>query len=360
MKFTLGFILSLMLVPFLSDAQDWPNLARYKDENAKLASPAANEHRVVFMGNSITEGWVKMDSAFFSGRQYIGRGISGQTTPQMLIRFKADVIDLKPKVVVILAGTNDIAGNTGLSTLEMIEDNLSSMAVLAKANNIEVILSSVLPVYDYPWKPGLQPAEKIITLNKWIKNYALEHDCFYLDYFSSVVDERKGMKAEYSQDGVHPNLAGYKIMEPLAEKTIAIALQKSNSMAASQSPVMDHITVFVVDLDKSTKFYQDAMQLQQIPEPFKDGKHNWFRIGPHSQLHVVGGAKSTVPHDVNIHLAFRVASLPDFMKHLDQLQVKYGNFKGDSKTSQMRPDGINQVYFQDPDGYWIEVNDDKF
>ena len=165
MKYTLGLILLIMMFPFFSEAQDWPNLARYKDENAKLGAPAANENRVVFMGNSITEGWVKMDSAFFYGRSYIGRGISGQTTPQMLIRFKADVIDLKPKVVVILAGTNDIAGNTGPSTLEMIEDNLSSMSVLAKAANIEVVLSSVLPVYDYPWKPGLQPAQKIITLN---------------------------------------------------------------------------------------------------------------------------------------------------------------------------------------------------
>jgi lysophospholipase L1-like esterase/catechol 2,3-dioxygenase-like lactoylglutathione lyase family enzyme len=359
MKHPLGLILLIMIFPFFSEAQDWSNLGRYKNDNAKLSAPAANENRVVFMGNSITEGWVKMDAAFFAERSYIGRGISGQTTPQMLIRFKADVINLKPKVVVILAGTNDIAGNTGPSTLEMIEDNLSSMAEIAKANNIEVVLSSVLPVYDYPWKPGLQPAEKITTLNKWIKNYASEHDCFYLDYFSSFVDNRYGMKAEYSPDGVHPNLAGYKVMEPLAEKTIALALQKNNSMAASQSPVMDHTTVFVVDLDKSTKFYKDVMQLQQIPEPFKDSKHNWFRIGPHSQLHVVSGAKKVVPHDINIHLAFRVASLPDFMKHLDQLQVKYGNWQGEKK-SQMRPDGISQIYFQDPDGYWIEVNDDKF
>ncbi len=306
MKCTLGLILSIMIFPSFSEAQDWPNLARYKDENAKLSVPTANENRVVFMGNSITDGWINLDSAYFSAHPYIDRGISGQTTPQMLIRFKQDVIDLKPKVVVILAGTNDIAGNTGPSTLEMIEDNLSSMAMLAKAADIAVVLSSVLPAYDYPWRPGLQPAEKIITLNKWIKDYALKNDCFYLDYFSSMVDDRKGMKAGYSQDGVHPNLAGYKVMEALAEKTIAIALQKSNAMAESQTPVMDHTTVFVVDLDKSTKFYRDVMQLQQIPEPFKDGRHNWFRIGPHSQLHVVGGAKAVVPHDINIHLAFRV------------------------------------------------------
>lgn len=360
MKNILGLILVTMMFPFFSEAQDWPNLARYKDDNAKLSAPAPNDNRVVFMGNSITEGWVKMDSAFFAERSYIGRGISGQTTPQMLIRFKADVIHLQPKVVVILAGTNDIAGNTGPSTLEMIEDNLSSMAEIAKANNIQVVLSSVLPVFDYPWKPGLHPAEKIIALNKWIKDYALQHDCFYLDFLSSLVDERNGMKAEYSPDGVHPNLAGYKIMEPLAEKAIDLALQKNNTAGTSQFPVMDHTTVFVVNLERSTKFYQNVMQLQQIPEPFNDGRHNWFRIGPHSQLHVVGGAKKVVPHDINIHLAFRVPSLPDFMKHLDKLGVKYGNWKGDSKVSQMRPDGISQIYLQDPDGYWIEVNDDKF
>jgi lactoylglutathione lyase len=231
--------------------------------------------------------------------------------------------------------------------------------MLAKAADIAVVLSSVLPAYDYPWRPGLQPAEKIITLNKWIKEYALKNDFLYLDYFSSMVDDRKGMKTEYSKDGVHPNLAGYKVMEALAEKTIAIALQKSNAMAESQTPVMDHTTVFVVDLDKSTKFYHDVMQLQQIPEPFKDGRHNWFRIGPHSQLHVVGGAKAVVPHDINIHLAFRVGSMSDFIEHLDESGVKYQNWQGERKP-QMRPDGISQIYLQDPDGYWIEVNDDKF
>ncbi len=347
------------MFPFSSEAQDWPNLAKYKDENAKLPTPAANENRVVFMGNSITEGWVRMDSVFFAQHAYIGRGISGQTTPQMLIRFKQDVVNLNPKVVVILAGTNDIAGNTGPSTLEMIEDNLSSMAELAKAANIEVILSSVLPAFDYPWRRGLDPSQKIITLNKWIKAYAMEHDCFYLDYFSSLVDDRNGMKAEYSPDGVHPNLAGYKIMEPLAENAIAIALQKSNLMTTPQSPLIDHTTVYVVNLDKATKFYKNVMQLQQIPEPFNDGRHNWFRIGPHSQLHVVGGAKNIIQHDINIHLAFRVPSLSDFIEHLDEMGVKYQNFQGERKP-QKRSDGVSQIYLQDPDGYWIEVNDDKF
>ena len=226
MKYTFGLILLLMIFPTFLQAQDWPGLAHYRDENAKIGLPRANENRVVFMGNSITEGWGKLLPEFFSGKPYINRGISGQTTPQMLIRFRPDVIALKPKVVVILGGTNDLAGNTGPSTLEMIEDNIASMAVLANAANIKVVLSSVLPVFDYPWAPGLKPAEKIATLNQWIKNYALENGCIYLDYYSSMVDDRKGMKAEYSQDGVHPNEAGYKVMAILAEKAIALALKK--------------------------------------------------------------------------------------------------------------------------------------
>jgi len=207
-------------------AQDWANFERYRADNEKLAPPAKGENRIVFMGNSITDGWIKSDPGFFAGKPYLDRGISGQTTPQMLVRFRADVIALKPAVVVILAGTNDIAGNTGPSSLEMIMDNIMGMSEMAKANGIKVVLSSVLPVFDYPWKPGLQPAEKIISLNKMIKNYAVKNGCIYLDYFSSTVDERQGFKAAYSADGVHPNLAGYKVMEPLAEKAIAEALAK--------------------------------------------------------------------------------------------------------------------------------------
>lgn len=203
---------------------DWANFARYKEANATLGPPSATENRVVFMGNSITQGWVRASPEFFADKPYVGRGISGQTTPQMLVRFRADVINLKPKVVVILAGTNDIAGNTGPSTLEMIEDNIASMAQLAKVNNIRVVLSSVLPAYDYPWKPGLNPAEKIVTLNTWIKEYAEKNDMVYLDYFSAMVDERKGLKTEYSKDGVHPTKEGYLVMEPLAEKAITKAL----------------------------------------------------------------------------------------------------------------------------------------
>jgi lysophospholipase L1-like esterase len=176
------------------------------------------------MGNSITEGWKDLRPEYFAGRPYICRGISGQTTPQMLVRFRADVISLKPEVVLILAGINDIAGNTGPSTLEMIEDNLTSMSELAKANNIKVILCSVLPAYDFPWNPGVFPTEKIIQLNKWIKEYAVSNGFSYLDYYSSMLDERKGLKAEFSEDGVHPNQSGYKVMERLAEIEIAKAL----------------------------------------------------------------------------------------------------------------------------------------
>ena len=226
MKYTFSLILLSMIIPAFLQGQDWPNLARYREENAKAGLPAAGENRVVFMGNSITEGWGQIYPQFFSGKPYVNRGISGQTTPQMLIRFRPDVIALKPKVVVILAGTNDIAGNTGPSTLEMIEDNLTSMAVLAKAANIKVILCSVLPVYDFPWAPGQKPAEKIATLNEWIKSYALGNGCIYLDYYSSMVDSRKGMKSEYSMDGVHPNEAGYKVMAVLVGKAINEALEK--------------------------------------------------------------------------------------------------------------------------------------
>jgi lysophospholipase L1-like esterase len=205
---------------------DWANLQRYRRENAALPSPAPGENRVVFMGNSITEGWAPLFAALFPGKPYIGRGISGQTTPQMLVRFRQDVIALKPRVVVILAGTNDIAGNTGPSTLEMIEDNLMSMVELAKASAIRVVLSSVLPVYDYPWKPGLEPAPKIVALNAWMKTYAATHGVVYLDYHAVMADERQGLKRALSQDGVHPNEAGYRAMTPLAERAIAEALRR--------------------------------------------------------------------------------------------------------------------------------------
>ncbi len=204
----------------IAEAQDWANLGRFCNENKEMPAPLPGELRIVFMGNSITEGWRNLYPEFFEGRSYINRGISGQTTPQMLLRFRSDVINLHPQAVIILAGTNDIAGNTGPSTPEMIMDNIISMSELAKANGIKVILCSVLPAYDYPWRPGLEPAEKIVSLNKMIKEFAVINGFYYLDYYSAMVDERKGLRSELTYDGVHPNKAGYEVMAPMAEKAI--------------------------------------------------------------------------------------------------------------------------------------------
>jgi len=205
---------------------DWPNLAAFREENKKVAAPKAGENRVVFMGNSITAGWIRLRPEFFASKSWINRGIGGQTTPQMLLRFSQDVIDLKPKVVVILAGINDIAHNTGPTTLDAIMDNVSGMALLAKAHGIKVVLSSVLPAFDFPWRPGLEPAGKVISLNKMISSFAAENGMYYVDYFSALVDSRNGMKKEYSNDEVHPTVEGYKVMEPLVEKAIETVLKK--------------------------------------------------------------------------------------------------------------------------------------
>lgn len=206
--------------------RDWPDLARYRVADAALPPPARGENRVVFMGDSITDAWGRDVGTFFPGKPYINRGISGQTTPQMLVRFRQDVIALQPKAVLILAGTNDIAGNTGPSTPQMIEDNLVSMTQLAKANGIRVVLSSILPAAQYPWRPGIDPVAKIRTLNGWMRNYCAANDCVYLDYYSAMNDGRGGMKAALTLDGVHPNAAGYAVMTPLAETAIATALAK--------------------------------------------------------------------------------------------------------------------------------------
>lgn len=208
-----------------SYGQDWPNLGHFSEDNKKVGIPAANENRVVFMGNSITIGWLNKRPEFFERKPYINRGISGQTTPQMLLRFRQDVIDLKPKVVVILAGTNDIAGNTGPSTPKMILDNIKSMTELAKANGIKVIISSVLPAFDYPWKPGLNPNEKIPALNKMLKEYTEANGHIYLDYYTAMADDRNGLPKKYADDEVHPTEAGYAVMEPLVEAAIKKALQ---------------------------------------------------------------------------------------------------------------------------------------
>lgn len=213
---------------------DWPQLARYGADNKTVALPAMNEMRVVFMGDSITDSWDNpVYGGFFPGKPYINRGISGQTTPQMLIRFRRDVVELKPGVVVILAGTNDLAGNTGPTTLEAIADNLRSMAELATANGIRVVFASVLPVSDYEIRDGKtvtqtvrRPPAQILALNKWIQNFARASRHGYLDYFSAMADEKGFLKEELSDDGLHPNAAGYRVMAPLAENAIAASLKQ--------------------------------------------------------------------------------------------------------------------------------------
>jgi acyl-CoA thioesterase-1 len=212
---------------------DWPFLAKYREANKLLPPASPDETRVVFMGDSITEGWgLKATSRtpdrgqFFPGKPYINRGISGQTTPQMLVRFRQDVVLLKPKVMVLLAGTNDIAENTGKETLEEIGNNIASMSELARANGIRVILCSVLPASDFHWHQGLAPAPKIKELNAWIKDYAAKNGFLYVDYYTNMADSEGGLKAELSPDGVHPNKAGYDLMAPLAEAAIAEALRK--------------------------------------------------------------------------------------------------------------------------------------
>lgn len=213
---------------------DWPNLARYREANAALAAPTAGAMRVVFMGDSITEFWSGAPESIFADRDYIDRGISGQTTPQMLLRFRADVIALKPKAVVILAGTNDIAGNTGPETLEQIEGNLASMIELAQAHGITVVLASLLPAARYDWAPQVKPIEKIAALNRWIAAYAREHGLVHIDYHTPMADAGSALKKEYSEDGVHPNAAGYKVMNALARQAVARALSRTPPGAVKQ------------------------------------------------------------------------------------------------------------------------------
>ena len=204
---------------------DWPWLGKFKEADLKLGPPAQGENRVVFMGDSITEGWhFDGPDGAFQGKPYINRGISGQTSPQMVLRFRQDVIALQPKVVVILAGTNDIAGNTGPMTLEQTEDNLKTMADLASADHIRVVLCSVLPAFDFPWRPGLEPAPKVVEVNNWMKEYAAQKGYVYVDYHTAMKDGRDGLPANLSKDGVHPLPAGYAVMAPLVEAGIARAL----------------------------------------------------------------------------------------------------------------------------------------
>jgi lysophospholipase L1-like esterase len=214
---------------FATLKDDFGELARYRDANAGLRPPAAGENRVVFFGDSITDLWKLQE--YFPGKPYINRGISGQTTPQMLVRFRQDAIDLEPKVVVILAGTNDIAGNTGPMRLEDIEANYASMAELARAHSIHVVFSSILPVHNYtPRSQDLfaqRSPEKILELNRWLKTYCAANGHVYLDYFSAMVDDKGLLKRDLAEDGLHPNVTGYRLMVPLAQAAVEKALVQS-------------------------------------------------------------------------------------------------------------------------------------
>lgn len=223
--------LIVLLLPLSMIAQnspsniDWANTARYAEENKMIPPPGPHERRIVFMGNSITESWKAFDPQFWGEKGYINRGISGQTSLQMLGRFYQDVIMLKPTVVVILGGTNDIAGNGGPTPLDSTFSHIVSMVKMSKMHGITVVISSLLPALDYPWRPGQEPAEKIIKLNNMLRKYCKENNIVYVDYYSEMVDEKKGLNKKFTADGVHPTLPGFKIMEPIIEKAIAKALE---------------------------------------------------------------------------------------------------------------------------------------
>ena len=219
--FTLYLLFFLLLgMSEKSTAQDWANLSKYENENTLLTPKKSGEKRIILMGDSITEFWLQIHPEFFKDKPYIDRGISGQTTSQMLIRFRPDAINLQPDVVVILAGVNDVAGNTGPTTPEKIIGNIKSMVELAKANAIKVILCAVLPANDFYWRPNDKAAETIIHLNQLIHSYAKQHHIPYVDYHTAMADAENGLPKEFSNDGVHPNLKGYQTMEPLLEKAI--------------------------------------------------------------------------------------------------------------------------------------------
>lgn len=218
-KILAATLFSSLFMSQSATAQDWANLNKYKKENEAIINNADTVN-AVFMGNSITEGWFRFDSAFFKDNNYVNRGIGGQTSPQMLLRFTQDVLDLKPRAVVILAGTNDIAENTGPMTDKAILDNIKAMATLANAHQIKVILCSVLPASHFPWRKGLKPNERIPKVNALIQQYAEENGFGYVDYFSAMANGKNGLIDEYGYDAVHPNEKGYAVMKPLVQKAI--------------------------------------------------------------------------------------------------------------------------------------------
>jgi lysophospholipase L1-like esterase len=227
MKVFVKISLAVLCALQLLFSQDWANLKRFQQENLNLTASESGVSRVVLLGNSITEGWPKFYPEFFTNSSYIARGISGQTTPQMLLRFRQDVIDLHPDVVVILAGTNDIAGNTGPMTLDEIFGYIVSMCELALSNDIEIILSSVLPAQKYPWKKEIYPADQIVALNKMLREYARGEGIIYLDYFTHMADSKNGLKQIYTYDGVHPNREGYVKMSELLKQALEKVYQRS-------------------------------------------------------------------------------------------------------------------------------------
>lgn len=212
----MGGLLMAISVSAQTEKGDWAQFGRYADANKRVTTPA----KVVFMGNSITDGWWPKDSTFFIDNNFLDRGISGQTTSEMLVRFRQDVINLKPKAVVILAGINDIAHNNGVISLENVFGNIVSMAELARYNKITPIICSVLPAYDFPWRRGMNPAPKVIELNKMLKAYADKEGLTYVDYHSAMKDERDGLPKNLASDEVHPTLEGYKIMEKIVLEAI--------------------------------------------------------------------------------------------------------------------------------------------
>ena len=212
LKLILAIVISLVQIQFCI-SQDWANLARFQEDNENIMNKKSEEPLIVFMGNSITEVWSSISPEFWEGQPFVNRGISGQTTPQMLVRFRLDVVRLRPSKVVIMAGINDIAGNTGPTTIQAIANNVFSMVEIADANNIEVLLCSVLPAFDFLWSPGLLPAPKVVELNKLLKTYAANNGHTYIDYHSAMKDSKDGLRKGLGDDGVHPNKDGYNIME---------------------------------------------------------------------------------------------------------------------------------------------------
>ncbi len=215
MKKTIIIICSILCFN-IANAQDWADFSRYENANTEVTTTP----KAVFMGDSITDGWAAQDQDFFISNNFLGRGISGQTTSHMLVRFRRDVIDHSPKYVVILAGTNDIAQNNGKISLENILGNIVSMCELAKANKIKPVICSVLPADRYGWRPGMTPAQDIVKLNEMLKEYAASAHIKYVDYHSVLKDENNGLPAKHAKDGVHPNLDCYKIMEEIILKAL--------------------------------------------------------------------------------------------------------------------------------------------